>query len=322
MGTLQLMAEITHPLRGPGRRPGADVPPQADDQGGAFTHDQARAAGLTGRQVERRVDSGAWRRVAGRALTAEPAPDHHYRRAWAGVLTWSDAVVGLETAGAVHGLPPPRSANRGQRAARRPPPIDMFVRVSRRSASGLVAVRRPLRTDEVDRVGGLAVTSRRRTAVDLLATRSWPEALDLYAWLTSRQLLDHDWLAAQVMQRHHRRGAPQLRRLLAFTVDGAVSVPERRAHTLLREAGISGWQAGARITGPDGFVAVVDILFPRSRLVVEIDGWRTHGTRRAFEEDRRRQNRLMALGFRVLRFTWSDLMERPEVVVRTILELL
>ena len=42
------------------------------------------------------------------------------------------------------------------------------------------------------------------------------------------------------------------------------------------------------------------------RLVVEVDGWESHGTRSAFEDDRARDARLKLLGFDVLRFTWRQ----------------
>ena len=41
-----------------------------------------------------------------------------------------------------------------------------------------------------------------------------------------------------------------------------------------------------------GVVAVVDVLFAAERVVLEVDGWAAHGGREAFENDRRRQNRL------------------------------
>ncbi len=59
---------------------------------------------------------------------------------------------------------------------------------------------------------------------------------------------------------------------------------------------------------------VVDFLWPEARLVVEVDGRATHGTRRAFQADRDRDGRLSVAGYRVLRFTWFDVTRRPAVV--------
>ena len=47
----------------------------------------------------------------------------------------------------------------------------------------------------------------------------------------------------------------------------------------------------------------VDFFWPEQRLIVETDGRGTHLTPAAFERDRARDARLLALGYRVLRFT-------------------
>jgi very-short-patch-repair endonuclease len=65
-------------------------------------------------------------------------------------------------------------------------------------------------------------------------------------------------------------------------------------------------------------IAVVDVLFARERVVIEVDGYATHSDRQAFQRDRSRQNQLVAAGYTVLRFTWRDVAERPQHVVSTI----
>ncbi len=60
----------------------------------------------------------------------------------------------------------------------------------------------------------------------------------------------------------------------------------------------------------DGFVARVDFAYPDLRIAIEYDGlW--HGGRRAFLDDRRRLNRLVAAGWIVVHVTLED-MHRPE----------
>lgn len=41
--------------------------------------------------------------------------------------------------------------------------------------------------------------------------------------------------------------------------------------------------------------------------MVELDGFATHGTRAAFEDDRTRDRALQVAGYRVLRVTWRQL---------------
>jgi very-short-patch-repair endonuclease len=51
----------------------------------------------------------------------------------------------------------------------------------------------------------------------------------------------------------------------------------------------------------------VDCLWPERRLVAELDGFATHGTRSAFEDDRARDRSLQVAGDRVIRVTWRHL---------------
>jgi very-short-patch-repair endonuclease len=53
----------------------------------------------------------------------------------------------------------------------------------------------------------------------------------------------------------------------------------------------------------------VDFHWPGHRVVVETDGWGTHGRRRAFERDRARDAELHAHGWIVLRFTRRQVVE-------------
>jgi very-short-patch-repair endonuclease len=60
---------------------------------------------------------------------------------------------------------------------------------------------------------------------------------------------------------------------------------------------------------------VVDFVWRGPSLIVETDGYRYHRGRAAFEHDHRRQARLIAAGFEVLRFTWSQVVNEPTEVV-------
>jgi very-short-patch-repair endonuclease len=72
-----------------------------------------------------------------------------------------------------------------------------------------------------------------------------------------------------------------------------------------------------RIGGHD-----VDFLWPDRRLAVEVDGWDSHRTRSAFEEDRARDLKLKLLGFEVVRFTWRRLTESSGDVAAALRRLL
>lgn len=66
----------------------------------------------------------------------------------------------------------------------------------------------------------------------------------------------------------------------------------------------------------------VDFLWPDRHLIVEVDGWASHRTRSAFEEDRARDARLKVLGYTVVRFTWRHITEETRGVAATLCALL
>jgi hypothetical protein len=55
----------------------------------------------------------------------------------------------------------------------------------------------------------------------------------------------------------------------------------------------------------------VDALFEAEKLIVELDSWRFHSGREAFERDRDRDADTLAAGLGTLRITWDRLEETP-----------
>jgi hypothetical protein len=58
----------------------------------------------------------------------------------------------------------------------------------------------------------------------------------------------------------------------------------------------------------------VDAFWAAHRLIVELDSWKFHSGRNAFERDRERDAALQAARYKVIRITWRRLTERPEEV--------
>ncbi len=101
-----------------------------------------------------------------------------------------------------------------------------------------------------------------------------------------------------------------LGRHLSSLVSGAASVPERRLAQGLRSAGLTGFLINEPVLG-----YVADFLDPALRLIIEVDGYRTHSTRVAFQHDRTRQNVLVAHGYTVLRYTAHDVCTRLDSIL-------
>ena len=64
---------------------------------------------------------------------------------------------------------------------------------------------------------------------------------------------------------------------------------------------------------------VRDFYWPGCRLVVEADSYGWHRSPGALNDDRERDVLLTLAGYRVLRFTYEQITERPEYVVSSIL---
>jgi very-short-patch-repair endonuclease len=69
-----------------------------------------------------------------------------------------------------------------------------------------------------------------------------------------------------------------------------------------------------------GVPADVDFAWPEAKLAVEVDGYRWHSGRQQWQNDMQRQNALAEVGWLVLRFSWYDVTNRPDYVIRTIME--
>jgi very-short-patch-repair endonuclease len=164
----------------------------------------------------------------------------------------------------------------------------------------------------------MLLTTRSRTVLDcvrLLPERPATELLDRAFQL---KWIDFDELVHRGHELVGRSGAPRVAKLVRTMGSGARSEAERRLVAILRRAGMTGWQANVPIEENGVVIAVGDLVFERSRLVIEVDGWAYHVTPERFQRDRDRQNRLIAAGWTVLRFTWSDLRTRPGHVVAVI----
>jgi hypothetical protein len=119
------------------------------------------------------------------------------------------------------------------------------------------------------------------------------------------------------LARRGRRGTAAMRERLEDMGPGYIapaSQLERLARRLFTERGVPMPRFEVHL-GDDDVVGRVDCTWTEARLVVELDGQRYHGTPAARNRDRKRDNRLVAAGWRVIRFTWDDLRDHPDDVV-------
>lgn len=212
------------------------------------------------------------------------------------------AVLSHRDAAQIHGL--------GSYAGSR---IDVSTAAQRSDTQRLrVYARRRLDADDVTTVNGIPTTTVARTLVDL-AEVVQPDSLRKALGEAERQgKLDSKAIEEALKRRRGRRG-PATARLRATLADlerhGATMTRSRledRFLSLLAAQDLPRPQTNAQV---DGYEA--DAVWRSHRLVVELDGWDSHKTRRAFQRDRTKANALTTAGWTVLRFTHDDVTRRP-----------
>jgi hypothetical protein len=289
----------------------AELARLAAEQHGVVALRQLRELGLSSSAVRSRVASGRLHRVH-RGVYAVGHRVLGVEGRWiAAVLACGrDAVLSHRSAAALWSLRPTT------RAA-----ID--VTVPRR-----VGVSRPgidfhrttgLEPGDLTRVRAVPCTTVARTLVDLAEVIDRRELARACERAEVLRLFDARALEGALAWTTGRHGAPALRDVLAHYAGDphTRSQLERRFLALCFAAGIPRPRVNAWID-LDGGGLEADFLWEAQRLIAETDGHRTHGTRRAFERDRRRDQRLALAGWRVVRFTWRQITLDPDEVARTV----
>ena len=112
------------------------------------------------------------------------------------------------------------------------------------------------------------------------------------------------------------RDAQRARRVLALCDPECGSVLESVLRVRMLLAGVTGFATQVPLRARSGaHVLRVDFCFADARLVVEVDGQKWH---QDVERDRRLDNSLAALGWRVLRYTWAEVVHDADRVVAEI----
>ena len=188
-----------------------------------------------------------------------------------------------------------------------------------RRGGGVIHRSGDLAESEVVELAGIRCTDPTRTLVDLGAVVELDvveRALEsaLRRRLTSVSRLQ--WRLRE-LARPGRPGPATLRQALHRRPPRAPAT-ESDLETLflqsLRAAGVREPVRQHPVRLPDGSVVRLDLAYPDDMVFPELDGWATHGTREAFDRDRRRQNAIVLLGWRPLRFTWAAVVHHPDRV--------
>jgi very-short-patch-repair endonuclease len=197
--------------------------------------------------------------------------------------------------------------------------VDVTSRHGRAGRPGILLHRALIHPEERAHRDRIPVTSVARTLLDLADT------LDEQRWEGVAEeaerlgILEMRALERVCARGQGRRGLAPIERLIAASLAPTFtrSRLEERFAALCREHRLPPPAHNVLIGGME-----VDALWPRERLIVELDGFAFHRHRAAFERDRARDAALQAAGFRVIRLTWRRLEREPAAVAAEIGRLL
>jgi hypothetical protein len=189
------------------------------------------------------------------------------------------------------------------------PPQPEVLTPSDRRVPGVI-VHRARRTELIGTTEhrGIPVTSVARTLVDIASSlhepalaRACHEAGVKYR-TTPRQV------EALLEALPNAQGRAALRRVLLGEIPVTLSRLESRFLSLLRKAGLPLPIANRPTDGRR-----VDCRWPEHRLTVELDSYRFHNSRHAWEQDRLRERQARAREDEFRRYTWADVFETVRI---------
>ncbi len=164
---------------------------------------------------------------------------------------------------------------------------------------------------------GIPVTSVPRTLVDLAPHLPDEDLARACHEAGVRHHTAPAMVEAVLARRPNSPGAVKLRKILRGEVHVTLSKLERHFLHLLKENGL----LLPRTNRPAGGRRV-DCRWPEQRLTVELDSYRYHHSRHAWEQDRRREREARARGDEFRRYTYGDVFEQPAAMLSELRALL
>jgi very-short-patch-repair endonuclease len=278
-------------------------------QDNVITGDQLRAAGLRRGAIAHRLDARTIQRLHNNVFLLGAAPPTPMARARAAVLACGeDAVASHRSAACLFGLLPEIEGD------------DVHVTVAGRNPGDHAGIRlhriKDLPRPDVTKINGIKVTSIARTICDLSATESARDTEHAFQEALFRDKRIDRAIAAVLQREPRRRGAPLIRSLLR---DPRLtrSERERRILKLIEQAQLPKPLTNVPIRG-----YVADVFWPQHNLILEFDGWQGHGHRLAFENNRKRDQVMLAAGLRTLRVTDRQLTNEAIALIARIAQTL
>lgn len=287
----------------------------AASQHSVVSRKQALSLGLTPRQVERRIQSGALE-VAHTGVYRLVGSRRTYEQRLMAACLATGGLVSHRAATALWNL-------RGIENA----PVEITIPLHQRPRLSGVVVHRSglLLPEHVTRRDGIPVAKPALALFQLAAVA--PQLLEgaaedaIFRKLTSITGL---WHVLDQIAGPGARGAGVLRALLTAR-DPALAPTESKLEdeivAVLRRFHLPEPTRQHPVSRPNGKPIRLDVAYPEALLDIEGDGLRWHLTTRDMQRDRDRANYLVALGWSILRYTRDDVRHRAAELAERVAEL-
>jgi very-short-patch-repair endonuclease len=274
----------------------------AEQQHGVVARRQLLAAGIPAGWIEKRLDKGTLIAVypgVYRVGHAAPSLEADYMAAV--LACGDDAVLAGRAAACLLGLIRTRPGSEPEVIAR-----------SQRRIAGIAARRmRRMAPRDITTWKDIPVTTPARTLVDLAAFFSAEQLARAMHQAGVLHRTEPDEVEAVLQRRPTAKGAAELRKVLWGDADRILSKLEKAFIHLLKANRLplptTNRLAGGRL---------VDCRWPEHRLTVELDSYRYHRSRHAWEQDRKRERQAYARGDQFRRYTWADVVEHPQPTLK------
>jgi hypothetical protein len=278
----------------------------AADAHGVLSREGILQAGVSGRELKRRIAKGTLIRVhRGVFRVGHAAPSLEARYLAAVKACGSGSLLAGRAAAHLYGL------------LKGTPSLPEVLCLTERRIDGVIT-HRTRRGDPRDATTwrSIPTTTIPRTLVNLAALLDEDELARAVHEAEIRRVKP-DAIEAILARRHNWPGARKLRRILWGEVPVSLSRLESSFIAAIRRARLPLPETNRRIDG-----RYVDCRWPQNRLTIELDSYRYHQSRHAWEQDRQREREARLRGDEFRRYTWSDVAEDPEPMLADLRRLL
>ena len=277
-------------------------------QYGLVTRKQLRDAEVPRGVIDRKIEKGL-------LIPEHPGVYRVGHSAPSSESTYMAAVL----AGGEQALLAGKAAGHLMKLLKGPPPDPEVIAITKKKINGAKTKRvRHIDRRDATQYRGIPCTTVPRTLVDLAADLSEDDLARAVHEASVRYRTTPQQIEAVLRRR------PPIARARASSARFSEATPKSPSASSKNASSISSEEHGLELPETNERIGsrYIDCRWPERKLTVELDGYRYHATRHAWEQDRKREREARRRGDDFRRFTWGDVFEEPDELVRELRSIL